>query len=277
MVALRGGSIDGAFITGDMAAQLNHRDFDINNNRSAAVQLLALNNSFAPFEDIRVRRAINHGTNIQDIIDTAFFGQGSPSGSPLIPGLSVYYQSGLSYSYDPEFARNLLAQAGYNEANALSLEITVSSNYVMHVNTAQVIVNQLKEIGINTSIKLVDWNTWINEVYLGRNYQATIISLDSPSVSPRGFLGRYYSQDSGNFINFNNADYDRVFNSALNETDTTRRIELYKEAQRIVSENAASVYIQDILYFIVLRGGVFTGALDYPLYVIDFSSLHKVK
>ncbi|MCL2229960.1 MAG: ABC transporter substrate-binding protein [Treponema sp.] len=277
MVALRGGSIDGAFITGDMAAQLNHRDFDINNNRSAAVQLLALNNAFAPFEDIRVRRAINHGTNVQDIIDTAFFGQGNPSGSPLIPGLSVYYQSGLSYSYDPQLARSLLAEAGYNEANALSLTITVPSSYVMHVNTAQVIVNQLKEIGVNASIQLVDWNTWINEVYLGRNYHATIISLDSPIVSPRGFLGRYHSQDSDNFINFNNSNFDRVFDNALNETDSAKRIELYKEAQKIISENAASVYIQDILYFIVLRGGVFSGALDYPLYVIDFSSLYRVK
>ena len=276
MVALRGGSIDGAFITGDMAAQLNHNQFDINYNRSAAVQLLALNNASPPLNDIRVRRAINHGTNVQDIIDTAFFGQGSPSASPLIPGLSVYYQDGLSYSYDPELARNLLADAGYNNSNVLSLEITVPSNYVMHVNTAQVIVNQLKEIGINASIKLVDWNTWIGEVYLNRNYQATIISLDSPVASARSFLSRYYSDNEENFINFNNAEFDRVYNAALAEADSAGRIRLYRNAQRIIAENAASVYIQDILYFIVFRGDTFSGALNYPLYVIDFAAIHGI-
>jgi len=125
-------------------------------------------------------------------------------------------------------------------------------------------------------IKLVDLNTWIGEVYLNRNYQATIISLDSPTVSPRGFLHRYYSSDGGNFINFNNADYDRVYDAVLTEADTARRVGLYREAQRIITEDAASVFIQDIFYFIVLRSGVFSGALDYPLYVIDFSSLYKV-
>jgi len=276
MVALRGGSIDGAFITGAMAAQLDRRQFDIIHNNSAAVQLLALNNAVSPLNDIRVRRAINHGIDVRGIIDAAFFGEGTPSGSPIIPGLSAYYQNNLSYEYNPDLARSLLTQAGFTNANRLSFEITVPSNFTMHVDTAQVIVNQLERIGVNAGIKLVDWSTWLSEVYFGRNYQATIISLDSPSVSPRSFLERYNSSSGGNFINFNSPDFDRVFSSLLTDTDSARRIELYKEAQRIVAENAASVYIQDILYFIVLRAGAFGGALNYPLYVIDFAEIYRI-
>ena len=276
MVALRGGSIDCAFITGAMAAQLDRRQFDIIHNNSAAVQLLALNNAVSPLNDIRVRRAINHGIDVRGIIDAAFFGEGTPSGSPIIPGLSAYYQNNLSYEYNPDLARSLLTQAGFTNANRLSFEITVPSNFTMHVDTAQVIVNQLERIGVNAGIKLVDWSTWLSEVYFGRNYQATIISLDSPSVSPRSFLERYNSSSGGNFINFNSPDFDRVFSSLLTDTDSARRIELYKEAQRIVAENAASVYIQDILYFIVLRAGAFGGALNYPLYVIDFAEIYRI-
>jgi peptide/nickel transport system substrate-binding protein len=277
MTALRGGGIDGAFITGSMAAQLDHRYFNIINNHSAGVQLLALNNAVSPLDDIRVRKAINYGIDIRGIIDAAFFGVGAPSGSPIIPGLSVYYESSLSYPYDPEQARSLLAEAGFNEKNRFTLEITVPSNFTMHVDTAQVIVNQLEKIGVNAVIKLVDWSTWLSDVYFGRKYQATVITLDSLSVSPRGFLNRYRSNESDNFINFKNADFDRVYDTALTEIDNASRIRLYKDAQRIITENAASVYIQDILYFIALRGGAFGGALDYPLYVIDLASIYGIQ
>ena len=276
MVALRGGSIDGAFITGAMAAQLEQGQFDLFHNTSAAVQLLALNNGVSPLNDIRVRRAVNYGIDVQGIIDAAFFGMGVPSGSPIIPGLSVYYENQLSYNYNPDLAISLLAEAGFNDINRLSLEIAVPSNYTMHVDTAQVIVSQLEKIGFNASIRLVDWSTWRADVYLGRNYQATIISLDSPVVSASRFLARYHSNSGSNFINFNNADFDRVFDAVVTETGGERRVSLYKEAQRIITENAASVYIQDIYYYMVFRSGTFSGALNYPLYVFDFAAIHRV-
>jgi len=276
MVALRGGSIDSAFITGAMAVQLDHRDFDVFNNRSAAVQLMALNNAAPPFDDIRVRQAINYGIDVNGIIESAFFGSGSPSGSPIIPGLSVYYEDSLSYKYNPDLAMELLSQAGFNNSNKLSMEISVPSNFSMHVDTAQVIAGQLEKIGVNANIRLVDWSTWLTDIYFGRQYQATIISLDSPSISPRSFLTRYQSDSGSNFINFKNSGFDKVYNAALTETDIDKRIRLYKDAQRIITENAASVYIQDIFSFIVFRGGAFSGALDYPLYVIDFASIYGI-
>jgi peptide/nickel transport system substrate-binding protein len=243
---------------------------------SAMVQLLALNNAESPLNDIRIRQAINYGIDIQDIIDTAFFGKGEPSGSPLIPGLAVYYEQSLAnpYPLNREKALSLLAEAGYGDGRKLSLEITVPSVYTMHVDTAQVIAGQLAKIGINVSIKLVDWPTWLSDVYFGRRYQATIISLDSPIVSPKGFLSRYESGTHSNFINFASADFDRVYNAILGETDETRRIALYKEAQKIISANAASVYIQDILGFKVFRANAYGGVLNYPLSAMDFAAMY---
>lgn len=279
LLALRAGSIDGASITGTLAAQLNHEKFDIIHSYSAAVQLLALNNAHKGLDDIRVRKAINYAVDVKEIIDIAFFGNGTPSGSPVIPGLSAYYESSLDEMYNPNpaAARSLLAEAGYNDGNKFSLEITVPSNFIMHVDTAQVIANQLSKAGIDTSIKLVDWATWLSDVYFGRQYQATIISLDSPVVSPRSFLSRYYSRNSDNFINFNNDDFDMTYNALFTETDDAKRARLYRDAQRIIVSNAASVFIQDMIYYTALRGGAYGGALDYPLYAIDFSSIYGIE
>ncbi|MDR0323442.1 MAG: ABC transporter substrate-binding protein [Treponema sp.] len=276
MIALRGGSIDGTNITGSMAALLDHRFFDLFHSYSASVQLLALNNAAVPLDDLRVRRALNYGIDIQNIIETAFFGAGAPSGSPIIPGLTAYYVSGLEYPYEPETAVSLLSQAGYNSHNKLSLEITVPSNYTMHVDTAQVIAGQLAKIGIDTSIKLVDWTTWLNDVYFGRQYMSTIISLDSPVVSPRSFLSRYRSGGGENFINFKNVDFDKIYDAVLAETDNPGRIRLYREAQQAITANAASVFIQDIYFLKVFRGGAFSGVYNYPLYVVDFASIYRI-
>jgi peptide/nickel transport system substrate-binding protein len=278
MTALRGGGIDGAKLTGSMVAQLDYRYFDLFDSYSAAVQLLALNNAAAPFDDVRVREALNYGIDIQNIIDTAFFGMGIPSGSPIIPGLTQYYENNLDYPYDPVKAVSLLSQAGFDGQNKkLSFEITVSSSYSMHVDTAQVIADQLEKIGVTVNIRLVDWNTWLSDVYTGRQYQATIISLDSPNVSPKGFLSRYRSDAGNNFINFRNEEFDIIYKNILIEPDESRRIDYYKNAQRVIVENAASVYIQDVSYPKVFHGGLFGGDLNYPLYVIDFASYYRIK
>jgi peptide/nickel transport system substrate-binding protein len=276
MTSLRGGGIDGASITGSMSAQLDQRHFDIFNNYSASVHLMALNNAVSPLDDLRVRRAINYGVDIHGIIDTAFFGVGIPSGSPIIPGLSEYYEDSLNYPYDPETAKALLSEAGFGGGRALSLEITVPSNYTMHVDTAQVIAGQLEKIGVDVSIKLVDWPTWFSDVYQGRNYMATIISVDSAVVSARNFLSRYQSTSGGNFFNYSSAGFDALYNAILTEMDETKRIQLYREAQRVITQDAANVYIQDILYYKAFRGGAYSGVLNYPLYVIDFASIYGI-
>jgi peptide/nickel transport system substrate-binding protein len=276
LTGLIGGNLDAASVTGSVLEQIDRRRFTVVEGYSNMVQLFALNNGVKPLDNIDVRRAVNYAVDAGEIIDAAFYGWGEPSGSPLIPGLRNYYESSLGNPYprDTEKAKALLAAAGYG--NGFSLEITVPSNYTMHVDTAQVIVNQLAAAGIKASIRLTDWSSWLSEVYRGRKFEGTIISFDGSSVplSPRSFLGRYVSTSGSNFINFRNSGYDRVYNAALLENDGAKRAALYREAQTIISENAASVYIQDIMSFKVFVSG-FAGAVNYPFNAVDFSTIYR--
>ena len=275
LLGLRGGNIEAAEITGAFLPQLDQKQFETVPCYSNMVQLLALNNAQKPFDDERLRKALNYALDVNGIIEAAFYGHGEPSGSPLIPGLKNVYDESLRdpYPRDIEKAKALMREAGF--PNGFSLEITVPSVYTMHVDTAQVIVSQLSEAGINASIRLVDWGTWLSEVYFGRNYQATIISLDANTVSPRSFLFRYVSGDNSNFINFKNPEYDRVYKAVLLEPDEKKRIALYKECQKVISESAASVFIQDILGFRAFAADRFGGVVNYPIYVIDFASMYR--
>ena len=271
---LIGGNIDGAILTGSTITQLDFNNFDVTPWASNMVHLMGLNNAIPPFNDIRVRQAVNYALDIQGIIDTAFFGTGEPSGSPLIPSLRHVYDASLKdpFPRDLAKARSLLEEAGLSQG--FSFEIAVPSNYSMHVDTAQVMVNQLAEAGINVSIRLFDWGTWLTDIYRARNYEATIISLDGQNVSPRSFLARYQSNNNGNFINFSSSEYDMLYREVLTEADEERRISIYMELQNIVSGNAASVFIQDITGLWVFRRGLVGGVLNYPISLYDFAAMY---
>ena len=236
------------------------------------MQLLALNNAAKPFDSKLVRQAVSYAVNPDEIIRTVELGAGVRVGTPVIPGLKKYYDGSLvnAYGSNAEKAKQLLAQAGY--ANGFSFTITVPSNYTVHVDTAQVIAAQLKKAGITAQIKQVDFATWLSKAYTDRDYEATIVSVDGATLSPKSYLERYVSTDTKNFVNYKNKGYDALYAEAGNEPDEAKRVELYKQAQKMLSQDAASVYIQDIATLTALKNGV-TGFQTYPLYVFDAASL----
>lgn len=268
---LQGGSVDGASIANNVASQLGS-GFRVIPSNSNSVQLLALNNKRKPFDSAEVRQALSYAVDPDAIIRTVNFGKGVRCGTPVIPGLKKYFDASLThaYSHNAAKAKELLAKAGY--ANGFSMTITVPSNYTVHVDTAQVMVNELKEAGITAQIKQVDFATWLSRVYQNRDYQSTVISVDGATLSPKSYLGRYVSNDPKNFVNYSSAAYDDLYRRAAAEKDGEKRVELYKQAQRQLSKDAASVYIEDISSLNAFRTG-FSGYTAYPLYVFDASAI----
>lgn len=203
---VQAGSVDIlAYLTDEQANQLSNSDCDVKEGNMNLVQGLFLNNKTEPFNNPKVREALNYAIDKQAIIDMVADGKGTIIGSNLTPGLSSYYDESLSglYQTNVEKAKELLKEAGYE--NGLKFKISVPSNYQFHVDTAQVIVEQLKQAGITAEINLIDWSTWLSDVYTKRDYQATIVGLDG-NLSPRNFMERFKSDADNNFINFNNKE-----------------------------------------------------------------------
>jgi len=277
LLSLQSGNIDGSGIATSNAQVLDLSEFNIVERNSNAVQMLALNNDYGPLQDVKVRQALNYAIDAQDIIDTAFAGYGVIVGSPIIPGLTTYYNASLENAYpiNIQTAKRLLEEAGY--AEGFDLEITVPSNYVVHVDTAQVIVNQLAQIGVRATIKQVDWPTWLSDVYGGRQYQATVISVGGASLSPGNELARYLSDAENNFYNFKSTAFDVAYLEALQSTDDATKVRTYKDIQQIISDEAANVYLQDIAGLSAVRKG-FEGLTGYPIYAVsDFSLIYQVE
>ena len=261
------------YLTDEQATQLSDK-YSIEVGTMNLVQALFLNNGVAPFDDVRVRTAICHAVNRQEILDMLSGGRGTIINSGMTPGLASYYNNDVAgYSYSVEKAKQLLADAGY--ADGLEITITVPSNYQYHMDTAQVIVEQLKKVGVTAKIEPVEWATWLSDVYKGRDYQATVVGLDF-NLAPSDVVKRYQSTASNNFVNYVNEAYDITFAKALAAVDEQEKIAAYKELQKLLFDDAASVYIQDpaLLTAVSKELGGYT---FYPVYVQDMSLVYFVK
>lgn len=270
---LKSGSIDiFPYLTADKTDQIKN-SYQILEGNQNLIQLMAFNNSSDVFKDVKVRQAVNYAVDKQKIIELTSYGYGVPLGSTMSPKSAAKYynkETDSLYVTDTDKARALLKEAGYE--NGLEFTISVPSNYQFHVDTAQVIADQLQNVGITAKIELVDWATWLDRVYSGRNYEATIIGL-TPGLAPSDAVSRYYSSASDNFLNYSNSEFDAVFDSTIKELDEESKIEGYKKLQQLISEDAAAVYIQDPSLLVAVKNNI-AGYSFYPYYVQDMSTVY---
>ncbi|WP_269919537.1 ABC transporter substrate-binding protein [Caldifermentibacillus hisashii] len=274
-LALQSGEIDIYPRIGTEKAEQLGDGFETISNPQNLVQLLAFNNKVKPFDDVKVRQAINYAVNVDEIIEGVAIGKGTKLGSNLSPVLSKYYNGELEdlYPHDTEKAKKLLEEAGYKDG--FEFTITVPSVYPFHVSTAEVIVYQLEQIGVKAKIESVEWGVWLERVYNGREYESTIIGLDG-KLDPYEILNRYISTADNNFLNFKNPKLDEVLTKAKTEINEEQRISLIKEAQKIIAEDAAAVFIMDPNTNVSFKNTV-KGYQTYPIYVQDLSIVYLEK
>ncbi len=272
VLSLQTGAVDmGLHMTSTQVAQLGD-DFTVSEGTMNLVQALYLNNAVAPFDNELVRQAMSYAVDKQEILDFTADGRGTPIGSSMYPAFGKYFCEELTdyYTQDVDTAKALLTQAGYPDG--FSMTITVPSNYTPHMDAAMVVVEQLRAVGITATINPVEWATWLEDVYMGRNYESTVIGVDASVMTARAMLERFTSTASDNFVNYNNPDYDALYALAQATQSDAEQVEAYKQMQTILTETAANVYIQDLADLVAHRSDL-TGIQFYPLYALDLSQI----
>ena len=270
---LNGGSIDlCAHLTSAQASQLN-QNFQVLEGTMNLVQAIYLNNQAKPFDNQLVRQALCYAIDRQGIMDMVADGHGTAVGSSIYPAFTKYFLPELvdKYPHDVAKAKELLAQAGYPDG--FDMTISVPNNYQPHMDTAEVVAEQLREAGINVTIQPVEWSTWLDTIYNGRQFQATVVGVDAANMTARAMLERFTSDYGKNFINYINPAYDALFQKAINAQDEAGQTDLYKQMETMLADTAANVYIQDLCDLVAMRQDL-GGLKFYPIYVLDLSTVY---
>lgn len=202
----------------------------------------------------KVRQALIYAVDRQAIIDSLFPGLSYPSTAPLAPVTWGYANLG-EIKQDQEKAKQLLAEAGY--ADGFKTKIVTTERYAKGVELAEIIASQLKEIGIDAEIEVMEWSAFIQTIdgITAEEFDEPIFIMGAgPSMmdADGGLRGLYTTTLTGkndrNYGFYSNKEADELIEAAMKETDVEKRKELYKRAQEIIYlEDPAGIWLFDQL------------------------------
>lgn len=199
---------------------------------------LGLNASIKPFDDKRVRQALWVGMDRQQFIDKIALGEGTPMG-PLSNGLDFWALSQEELKpyigYDPKKAKDLLTAAGY--PNGFDMTIDTSGGVQFYMDHAELVVPELKKIGVNAKLRLTDLPSYVSDKLFKGNFDATVFT-HNPYETPKVPLGFYHKNGIGSlsWFHYDNPAVTAALDASNAELDLDKRRKLIKDVQRIILE-----------------------------------------
>lgn len=239
-------------------------DVKIEKSLTAMILVMSMNCSRPPLNDIRVRQAINHAIDKQKVLDIAY-GGGKPIGTFMDYGNAYYKDFTSLYPYNPEKAKKLLTDAGVGKDQ--TLELFLPQNYELHVKAGEMYQEMLSKVGLNVKIKLVDWSTWISEVYRGAKYDLTVIG-HTGKLDPNGTLGSYGTESR--YVKWINPRTAELINKAKQTAVFENRKKLYDEALGIMAREVPFMYAGTSYRFVGIRKAVADFRMTPKVDTFDF-------
>ncbi|GGA36310.1 ABC transporter substrate-binding protein [Paenibacillus physcomitrellae] len=209
------------------------------------VAYIGFNTKKKPFDDPKVRVALNYAVNKQGLIDAFFAGQAEPAVNPMPPTLWGYNDQIQDYTYDLDKAKQLLADAGYPDG--LPGEYTF---YAMPVSrpympdgkkVAEAIQADFAKIGVKVNIESPEWATYLDDTKAGEKDDLYMLGWTGDNGDPDNFIYTLLDKDAipGNNRGFYvNEDLHKILIEAQKETDQNKRSDLYKQAQAMIHDDA---------------------------------------
>ena len=206
------------------------------------------------FKDRRVRQAITHAINKQEIVDGILLGQGMEATGPYKPDMWAYNGNVKRYEHSKEKALALLKDAGFEQrqdgtlikdGKPFEFNILVNQGNDVRIRTAELIQKRLRDVGISVKIRVIEWATFINEFIDKRNFEAVILGW---STSPEPDLfDIWHSSKQGpkefNFISFENKEVDELIIKARHTMDKEERKKCYFRIQEILAEEQPYTFL----------------------------------
>ena len=207
-----------------------------------------------PYDDVRVRKAINYAIDKQEIIDGVYLGLGIDIASPYKPGTRWSNPDLKPYPYDPEKAKALLKQAGFIDSDGdgvlerdgkpFSFEILTNQNKERE-KSAVLIQRRLKDVGIQANVRAIEWASFISRFIKTGDFDVVILGWGL-GLDPDQFNIWHSSQQAPgqfNFIGYNNPNIDKLLEQGRTELNPDKRQKIYHQFAKVLLEDSPIVYL----------------------------------
>lgn len=257
LAAIRAGKIDVSMVSADSATLLNGKPgVEVKGYQSLEYSYLGINVKKKPFDDPKVRQAISYAVDRNQIVQTVWKGEAALTGpiAPAVKGWALDTNSYDSYKLNVEKAKALLAEAGY--PNGFETQIDTAATYPDMVETAQVLQQQLKAIGINAKINQLEWGNYI-DVWKSKDGNLMVGRNTSGVDADRSMRFFFHTEGSANVWNYSNPAYDELVQNALMAVDQTERKAMYEKAQKmLVEEDVPNLFLASPKNFYAVRDNI---------------------
>lgn len=206
-----------------------------------------------PFDDLNIRKAISYAINKEEIINGVLLGLGEEITSPYKPGTYWENKSINKISFDVSKSRELLEKSGYQlnanniyekDGKPLAFEILTNQNKQREM-TAVLIQRRLQDIGIDVSIRVIEWASFVNRFIKTGEFEAVVLGW-SLSLDPDQYSIWHSSQDGPgqfNFIGYNNPRVDTLLENGRKELNNEKRKQIYDEFSKIIYDEQPIIYL----------------------------------
>ncbi len=207
------------------------------------------------FSDRRVRRALAHAINKESIIQGVLFGLGRPATGPYIPESWAYNPHVEDFKYDPKRARLLLADAGWNatspegilkkEGVPFSFTILTNQGNEERAKTAEIIQSNLKDVGIQVDIRVLEWQTFLHEFIDKKRFEAIILGW-GVGLDPDLYAIWHSSKTKEgefNFVSYRNKEVDALLLKGRNACRQEDRKKIYQEVHQLIADDQPYTFL----------------------------------
>ncbi len=238
----------------DLAAMKADPDINLMQKEGLNIGYLAYNTQKAPFDNVKVRKALNHAINKQAIIDTVFQGAGKPAKNPIPPTIWSYNDAVVDDAYDLDLAKKLLAEAGYPNGFEMKLwAMPVQRPYNPNARRmAEVMQADWAKIGVKAEIVSYEWGEYLKRSKDVNRDSAILLGWTGDNGDPDNFLAVLLGCDGvggSNRSQWCYKPFEDLIQKAKVVSDIKERTKLYEQAQVVFKEQAPWATIAHSLVF----------------------------
>lgn len=207
-------------------------------------EYVGMNTEKGPLKDKKVRQAIAHMVDKDAIMEGVYYNQGRKMKGALQEEVLGYSEDLEDLKYDPERAKELLAEAGYEDGFDLKL---MTNDVPERVDIAILLQEELKSVGINIEVEQLEWGTYLEAISNGEHDLFILGWPNSVGDPDQGLWPLFHSSmkgTGGNRAFFSNEEVDTLLEAGRQESDVEKREEIYQQVDEILVEEQPSVFIR---------------------------------